>query len=50
VFLINIPIALLVIAISLRGVPESRDEEMRLNSTSRAPGSRRSAWARSPMA
>jgi EmrB/QacA subfamily drug resistance transporter len=28
VFLINIPIALLVIAISLRGVPESRDEEM----------------------
>jgi len=28
VFLINIPIALAVIAISLRGVPESRDEEM----------------------
>ena len=28
VFLINIPIALAVIAISLRGVPESRDEDM----------------------
>ena len=47
VFFINVPLAVVVVAVALRGVPESRDEDSRATRSSLAPCWRRSVSARS---